>query len=344
MNLQTLEATAAAMVEPGKGILAMDESTPTCGKRLQAMGVDNTLENRTAYRSLLLGTPDLGNSISGAILYDETIRHTTSDGIPFPELMHKQGIIVGIKVDTGAKDLAGHDGEKVTEGLDGLRERLAEYAELGARFCKWRAVITIMGQGLPSRACIEANAHALARYATLCQEVDMVPIVEPEVLIDGDHSMERCYEVTLETQRSVFEQLYRQGVAFSGMVLKPSMVIPGKDSPQKASVEAVAELTLRCLRNTVPAAVPGIAFLSGGQTEEEATAHLNAMNVMAKDMHVPWHLTFSYARALQQPTLAAWKGDPNSVETARKILLTRAQLNAMASIGKYEHKMEQEAA
>jgi fructose-bisphosphate aldolase class I len=258
-------------------------------------------------------------------------------------MMRQQGILVGIKVDTGAKDLAGHDGEKVTEGLDGLRERLAEYAELGARFCKWRAVIRIH-QGLPSRACLEANAHALARYAALCQEVDLVPIVEPEVLLDGDHSIERSYAVTQETQHCVFDELYGQGVALSGMVLKPSMVLPGKECAQQASVEEVAEYTLRCLRTTVPALVPGIAFLSGGQMEEQATAHLNAMNILAKDLPLPWHLTFSYARALQQPALAAWKGNADQVDYARKILLTRAQLNAMASIGKYEPKMEQEAA
>jgi fructose-bisphosphate aldolase class I len=348
MDLQKLEATANAMVASGKGILAMDESTPTCGKRLEAVGVDNTLVNRTAYRTLLLGTPGLGDYISGAILYDETIRQSTVDGIPFPELMRNQGMIPGIKVDTGAKDLAGHTSvtgisEKVTEGLDGLRERLGDYINFGARFCKWRAVITI-GQDLPSRACIEANAHALARYATLCQEIDMVPIVEPEVLIDGDHGIERCYEVTLETQRAVFEQLYRQGVAFSGMVLKPSMVIAGKSCSQQSTVEQVAEQTLRCLRNTVPAAVPGIAFLSGGQTEEQATAHLNAMNVMAREMHLPWHLTFSYARALQQPTLAAWQGEPGKVDAARRILLHRARLNSLASTGEYDHALEKQAA
>ena len=343
MDVSELESVARALVAPGKGILAMDESTPTVGKRLAAVGVDNTLENRTAYRTMLLGTPELGTWISGAILYDETIRERTSEGRPFPELMGEQGILVGIKVDTGAKDLAGHPGEKVTEGLDGLRDRLAEYVSLGARFCKWRAVITI-GDGLPSRACIEANAHALARYAMLCQEAGLVPIVEPEVLINGDHTMERSLAVTVETQRAVFEQLYRQGVAFEGMVLKPSMVIPGTECPERASVEAVAEQTLRCLRSTVPAAVPGIAFLSGGQGDEEATAHLDAMNRQAAAMDLPWRLTFSYARALQQQPLATWQGEAANVDAARRLLLRRARLNGLASSGEYLPEMEDQAA
>lgn len=344
MDLQKLETTAKAMVAPEKGILAMDESTPTCAKRFQAVGVADTAENRSAYRTLLIGTPGLGQYISGAILFDETIRQTSTEaGLSFPDLMRRQDIIIGIKVDAGAQDMAGHPGEKITEGLDRLRERLAEYVELGAQFSKWRAVITI-GKGLPSRACIEANAHALARYAMLCQEAGLVPIVEPEVLIDGDHTIERCYEVTLETQRCVFEQLYRQGVAFSGMVLKPSMVISGKSCPQRAPVEEVAEQTVRCVRKTVPVAVPGIAFLSGGQSEEEATAHLNAMNVMADAMHLPWRLTFSYARALQHSALARWKGDTANVEAARSILLHRARLNSLASAGCYQQAMEQEAA
>lgn len=342
MDQHRLETTAKAMVAKCKGILAMDESTPTCGKRLQSVGVENTVENRIAYRSMLLDTPGLGEYISGAILYDETIRQATNETLTFPELMKKQGIITGIKVDTGAKNLAGHSGEKVTEGLDGLRERLAEYVNYGARFCKWRAVITI-NDGLPSRACIEANAHALARYAMLCQEVDLVPIVEPEVLIDGDHTIERCYEVTLETQRSVFEQLYRQGVLFSGIVLKPSMVISGKDCPQRAPVDVVAAQTIHCLRNTVPAAVPGIAFLSGGQGDEEATAHLNAMNIQAKDMQLPWRLTFSYARALQHPALETWQGEAGNVEAAQNVLLHRAKLNSLASAGAYQQQMEKAA-
>lgn len=343
MRIQQLEETARAMVAPGQGILAMDESTPTCGKRLQAVGVDNTEDNRRDYRTLLLNAPGLGQYISGAILYDETVRQTTREGAPFPELMQKNDIIVGIKVDTGAKELALNPGEKVTEGLDGLRERLAEYKTFGARFCKWRAVITI-GEGIPTRACIEANAHALARYAALCQENDLVPIVEPEVLINGDHTIEKSYEITVATQRTVFEQLYRQGVAFEGMVLKPSMVISGKECPHQASVEQVAEETIRCLEQTVPAAVPGVAFLSGGQADEQATQHLNAMNIMAKEMDLPWRLTFSYARALQNPALETWKGETGNVEQAQKELLHRARLNALASAGEYTEEMEQQRA
>lgn len=343
MDLRKLEAVAGMLVAPGKGILAMDESTPTMARRLRAVGIENTLANRTAYRKMLLGTAGLGKYISGAILFDETIRQSAADRVPFPKLMHDQQLVVGIKVDAGAKDMAGHVGEKVTEGLDALRERLAEYAALGAQFCKWRAVITI-GQGLPTRACIEANAHALARYAMLCQDADLVPIVEPEVLIDGDHTLERCYEVTLETQRTVFEQLYRQGVAFSGMVLKPSMVLPGTECPTPASVAEVAAYTIRCLTNAVPASVPGIAFLSGGQSEEQATAHLNAINRLGKRMSLPWRLTFSYARALQQSAMAAWKGDDSNIEMARRILLNRARLNALATAGDYNQDMEREAA
>jgi fructose-bisphosphate aldolase class I len=343
MELHELQTTARAMVAPGQGILAMDESTPTCGKRLQAIGVENTEDRRREYRSVLVGAPGLGQYISGAILYDETIRQQAEQGGSFPELLRQQDIIVGIKVDAGAKDLALHPGEKVTEGLDGLRDRLAEYKTFGARFCKWRAVITI-GEGLPSRACIEANAHALARYAALCQEAGLVPIVEPEVLLDGDHDIDTCHEVTVETQRTVFEQLYRQGVKFEGMVLKPSMVLSGKDCGQRAGIQEVAERTLQCLQATVPAAVPGVAFLSGGQTDEEATQHLNAMNVLARDMELPWRLTFSYARALQHAALSAWRGDPANVEQARKALLLRARLNALASQGKYSVEMERQEA
>ena len=339
MERDKLHETARTMVAPGKGILAMDESTPTCGKRLQAVGVENTDDNRRAYRSLLVGTQGLGEYISGAILYDETIRQDTSDGAPFPQLMKQQDILVGIKVDTGAKELALHAEEKITDGLDGLRERLAEYKTFGARFCKWRAVITI-GNNIPSRACIEANAHALARYAALCQEVELVPIVEPEVLLDGSHTIETCYTVTVETQRTVFEQLYRQGVDFAGMVLKPSMVLSGKDAGQRAGIQQAAELTLQCLQQTVPAAVPGIAFLSGGQTDEEATQHLNAMNVLAKEMHLPWRLTFSYARALQNIALSTWQGNASNLDKARQAFLQRARLNALASQGAYSEEME----
>lgn len=343
MDIGLLGQTARAMVAAGQGILAMDESTPTSGKRLQSVGVENTEANRIAYRALLLGTPGLGDYISGAILYDETIRQTNPDGIPFPELMKQQDILIGIKVDTGAKDLALHGTEKITEGLDGLRERLEEYKTFGARFCKWRAVITI-GKGLPSRACIEANAHALARYAALCQEAGLVPIVEPEVLLDGDHSIDTCYQVTVETQRTVFEQLYRQGVHFEGMVLKPSMVLAAKDHAKPSAIQEVAERTLGCLQQSVPAAVPGIAFLSGGQTDEQATRHLNTMNRLARDLRLPWRLTFSYARALQHPTLETWRGEPGNVEAARKVLLQRAKLNSLASKGEYREEMEQQEA
>lgn len=343
MDEQALHTTAKAMVAPGKGILAMDESTPTIGKRLQAIGVANNEDNRRAYRDLLAGASSLGQYINGAILYDETIRQRSFDDQSFPQLLQKQGILPGIKVDAGAKDLAAHPHEKVTEGLDGLRERLAEYKQLGAVFSKWRAVIRI-DQGLPSRACIEANAHALARYAALCQEIDLVPIVEPEVLLDGDHHIGTCYTVTVETQRAVFEQLYRQGVHFDGMILKPSMVMPGKDCPQQVNVRQVAELTLQCLQQTVPTAVPGIAFLSGGQSDEDATRHLNSMNILAREMQLPWRLTFSYARALQHAAMTAWQGDSNNVEKARKALLLRARLNALASEGKYSEDMETQLA
>jgi len=340
-----LKQTARAMVMSGQGILAMDESNPTCGKRLQAVGVENTETNRIAYRELLLGTPGLGEYISGAILYDETIRQKNPEGRAFIELIQEQGIIPGIKVDTGARELALHPGEKITEGLDGLRERLEEYKGLGARFCKWRAVITIDNHaGLPSRACIEANAHALARYAALCQEAGLVPIVEPEVLLDGDHSIEESFTVTRETQHTVFEQLYRQNILFEGMVLKPSMVSSGKNNARQAGTQDVAERTLECLQQTVPAAVPGIAFLSGGQTDEQATRHLNMMNRLARDLSLPWRLTFSYARALQHQALSTWKGDAGQVDAARKALLHRARLNALASKGEYRDELEQQKA
>lgn len=343
MSIEQLEETAQAMVAPGKGIIAVDESNATIGKRFAAVGVENTEEHRRAYREMLLTTPRLGEHISGAILYDETLRQKTGDGTPFARLAGKQGVIPGIKVDTGAKDLAGRPDEKVTEGLDGLRERLAEYRALGARFCKWRAVITI-GKGIPSRACIEANAHALARYAALCQEAAMVPIVEPEVLIDGDHTLERSFEVTLETQRIVFDELHRQGVLFEGMILKPSMVIAGKKCAQKSTPEQVAEWTLRCLRSTVPAAVPGIAFLSGGQGDEQATQNLNAMNVLGRDLRLPWRVTFSYARALQNPAMEKWAGKAANVDAARRLFLHRAKCNSAASRGQYKPAMEQEKA
>jgi fructose-bisphosphate aldolase class I len=336
MGAHDLEAVARAMVAPHKGILAADESTGTIGKRFAAIGIENIEPNRRAYRDMLFGTPDLGEHISGVILYDETIRQQALDGTPFPELLTKYGIIPGIKVDTGAKDLALHPGEKVTEGLDGLRERIAEYVRLGARFAKWRAVITI-GEGIPSRACLEANGHALARYAALCQEGGLVPIVEPEVLMDGDHTIERCEEVTEETLHTVFDELFVQGVALEGMVLKPNMVVPGMKAPRQASVEEVAERTLRVLRHCVPPAVPGIAFLSGGQSAELATAHLQAMNA-AGDL--PWGLTFSYGRALQDPALKAWGGDPSKVEAGRQQLARRARNNGAARDAGYTPAME----
>jgi fructose-bisphosphate aldolase class I len=341
MHLQTLQATARAMVAKGKGILAMDESTGTCNKRFKKAGIEQTPQNRRAWRDLLLTTPGLSQYISGAILYDETIRQQTLGGVPFPQYMEQAGILPGIKVDTGAKDLAGHPGEKVTEGLDGLRERFAEYKTMGARFAKWRAVITI-GPGIPSHACIQANAHALARYAALAQEADLVPIVEPEVLIDGDHSLERCFEVTRATLRRVFSELATQGVALEGLILKASMVIAGKDCPKQAGIEEVARETVRCLLNTVPPAVAGVAFLSGGQSDEQATAHLNAMNRLYPNL--PWPLSFSYARALQQAAMDTWQGKAENVAAAQRALLRRARLNSAATLGNYTDAMEQEAA
>jgi fructose-bisphosphate aldolase class I len=338
MDAQTLENTAKAMVAPGKGLLAMDESTGTCNKRFAKVGIPTTVEMRRAYRELILTTPGLGEYISGAILFDETIRQTQKDGTPLIKVAIDAGIIPGIKLDTGAKDLAEHPGEKVTEGLDGLRDRIAEYVHMGARFAKWRAVITI-GKDIPSWACMEANAHALARYAALCQEGGLVPIVEPEVLMDGDHSIDRCYEVTEKTLHVLFQQLYTQRVLLEGTILKPSMVLAGKYRPQPASVDRVAETTITCLLRTVPAAVAGIAFLSGGQTKELASAHLNAMNVRFRDI-LPWPVTFSYARAIQQPALEIWKGEEANVKAAQKALLHRAGCNAAASQGKYSQEME----
>jgi len=337
---QELRATAQAMVAPGKGVLAMDESNGTCNKRLGKVGIDQTEEMRRTYRELILTTPNLGNYISGAILYDETIRQSTKDGKPFLKVMTDAGIIPGIKVDTGAKDMAGFPGEKVTEGLDGLRDRIAEYYQMGARFAKWRAVITI-GEGIPSRGCIEANAHGLARYAQLCQEGGLVPIVEPEVLINGNHTLAHCYQVTEETLRTVFNQLYTQRVAFDQMILKPSMVISGKDCPNQASVNEVADATVQCLMNSVPASVAGVAFLSGGQSNEKASAHLNAMNVKYAEQ-APWTLTFSYARAIQQPALEAWKGKDSNVSLAQKLLLHRAKCNGAAHDGQYTPEVEKE--
>jgi fructose-bisphosphate aldolase class I len=335
---QELQATAKAMVAPGKGVLAMDESNATCNKRFEKLGIPATVEQRQAYRELILTTPGLGEYISGAILYDETIRQTGREGVPLTQVMADAGMIVGIKVDAGAKNLAGHPGETVTEGLDGLSDRIAEYYQIGARFAKWRAVITI-GHEIPSRACLEANAHALARYAALCQEGGLVPIVEPEVLIDGNHTLERCYAVTDETLHTVFEQLYRQNVAFDRMILKPSMVISGLSCPIQAGAEKVADMTVRCLLKNVPATVAGVAFLSGGQSNERASEHLNIMNAKYKSQ-CPWPMTFSYARAIQQPALEYWRGNNANIAKAQDLLLHRAKCNSAASLGQYSAPME----
>jgi fructose-bisphosphate aldolase class I len=338
MNVQKLTDTAATLVVGDRGLLAMDESNPTCNKRFAKLGIPQTAEAHRAYRELIVTTPGLGECISGAILYDETIRQQTSDGTPFAKALTEAGIIPGIKVDAGAKEMAGHPAEKVTEGLDGLRERLAEYAPMGARFAKWRAVIVI-GDGIPSRGCIEANASALARYAALCQEAGLVPIVEPEVLMDGAHTMQRCGEVTEEVLRTVFHQLYDQRVILEGMLLKPNMVLPGLTCPQQESVDEVANATVRCLLRAVPAAVAGVAFLSGGQAAELASARLNAMHVRFKS-RLPWALTFSFSRAIQQPALEIWSGQDANVKASQQALLHRANCNRAARRGQYTVTME----
>ncbi len=341
MSAQQMEETARALVAPGKGILAMDESLPTIKKRFDAISLESTEDTRRAYRELLLTAPELEEFIAGVILFDETLRQSTRDGTPFTSVLRDKGIIAGIKVDAGAKPLAAHPGEKVTEGLDGLRERLAEYGDLGARFAKWRAVIAI-GDGIPSGACLQANAHALARYAGLCQEAGLVPIVEPEVLIDGDHSIERCFEATEATLHRVFDELYRQGVTLECTLLKASMVLSGKACSRQAGVQEVAEQTVRCLKRAVPAALPGVVFLSGGQSAERATAHLNAMNAM--DAVHPWPLGFSYARALQEPALKVWAGSDANLPAAQRALYHRAKLNSLARQGRYDEGMEKAAA
>ena len=338
MNMRELIDTARALVANDKGILAMDESHPTCNKRFAKLGIPQTVETRRAYRELIVTTPALGECISGAILCDETIRQQKKDGTPFVKAVTDAGIIPGIKVDTGAKDMAGHPGEKVTEGLDGLRERLAEYSKMGARFAKWRAVIAV-GDSIPSRGCIEANAHALARYAALCQEAGLVPVVEPEVLMDGEHTLERCREVTEQVLRTVFSQLYTQRVALEGMILKPNMVVPGLTCPEQETVEEVADATVWCLLRAVPAAVPGIAFLSGGQSGELASARLNAMNARFKS-RLPWALAFSFARAIQQPALEIWRGEEANAQVAQKALYHRARCNRAARRGQYDAAME----
>ena len=336
----TLEETARALVAPGKGILAADESGGTIKRRFDSIGVASTEDNRRAYRDLLFTTEGAEEYISGVILYDETIRQSSADGTPFPKLLESKGIVPGIKVDNGAKDLANAPGENVTEGLDGLRERLAEYYELGARFTKWRAVITI-GPGIPSEYCLWTNAHALARYGALSQEAGLVPIIEPEVLMDGDHSIARSFDVTSHTLHAVFTELRDQRVHPEQMLLKPNMVLSGYDSSEQADADEVAEHTLRCFYRHVPAAVPGIVFLSGGQSDEDATARLSAMNVLGPH---PWQLSFSYGRALQAPALKAWSGDPDNVETAKAAYLHRARLNGLARSGSYLPDMEKVAA
>lgn len=341
MNPDILEATAQAMVADGKGILAIDESQPTIKKRFDTINVESSEENRRAYRDLLITNPGGGEFVSGMILFDETLRQATQDGTPFSKALQDQGILPGIKVDKGAKDLAAHAGEKVTEGLDGLRERLAEYAALGAKFAKWRAVITI-GDHIPSRACMDANAHALARYAGLCQEADIVPIVEPEVLMNGGHDIELCYHVTTATLKTLFDALYRQDVVLEHTILKASMVLSGDKCAKQAGVDEVAAQTVRCLHNTVPAAVPGVVFLSGGQSAELATAHLNAMN--ATNPVLPWKLSFSYGRALQEPALKAWAGESANVEAAQSALYHREKMNSAACRGAYSSSMERTAA
>jgi fructose-bisphosphate aldolase, class I len=338
MDQPELSDTVQAMMQAGKGLLAMDESNPTCHKRFVKLGIPQTVEARRAWRELILTTPKLGESISGAILFDETMRQSKNDGTPFIRLLTDAGIIPGIKVDAGAKDLAGHPGEMISEGLDGLRERLAEYRQMGAKFAKWRAVITV-GENIPSRGCLEANAHVLARYAALCQEAGIVPIVEPEVLMDGSHTLQQCAHATEETLHEVFDQLYRQRVRLEGMILKPNMVISGKECPTQAGVDEVADATVTCLLRTVPAAVPGVAFLSGGQAPAVASAHLNAMHVRWGS-RLPWVLTFSYSRAIQQPALDLWKGEDRNIAAAQEALRHWAWCNSMACQGRYDPEME----
>ena len=339
MDIATLSATAEALVAPGKGILAADESSGTIKKRFDSISTESTESNRRDYREMLFTAQGIAEYISGVILFDETIRQTAADGTLLVKLLEDQGIIPGIKVDLGAKPLALSDGETVTEGLDGLRERLAEYRGLGARFAKWRATYSISA-ALPSADCIDVNAHALARYAALCEEADIVPIVEPEVLMDGDHTIERSFQVTSDVLDALYEALYVQRVRLEGTLLKPNMVLSGYGASQQATVEEVAEATVRCFRAKVPSAVPGIVFLSGGQSDELATAHLNAMNKLGPH---PWQLSFSYGRALQAPALKAWKGESANVDAGRDAFLHRAKLNSAARSGSYTPDMEKAA-
>ncbi|MBL8297151.1 MAG: fructose-bisphosphate aldolase class I [Rhodanobacteraceae bacterium] len=333
MSIEQLESIAQAMVAPGKGIIAIDESNTTIKKRFDGVGIECTEENRRAYREMLLTAPNLSDHIAGAILYDETLRQASRAGVPFTKIMLDNGILPGIKVDKGPQPLAGFPGELVTEGLDGLRDRLKEYASLGAKFAKWRAVITI-GDDMPSSTCIEANCHALARYAALCQEAGIVPMVEPEVLMDGSHDLDVCYDVTEVTLRSLFASLYEQNVMLEGTILKASMVVSGKDCPEQASVDEVAEATVRCLKASVPASLPGIVFLSGGQSDEAATAHLNAMNQMGPH---PWPLSFSYGRAMQSAALKLWSKDmEKNFADAQKTVAQRARENGLAALGQWK--------
>lgn len=339
MTRSSTVSTADALVAPGKGILAADESTPTIAKRLAAIGVESTEPVRRAYRELLLSTPGLAEHISGVILYDETLRQAADDGTPFPELIASAGMIPGIKVDAGTSDLAGFPGELVTEGLDGLRRRFAEYTEMGARFAKWRAVIRI-GEGRPSRTCVEANAQALARYAALAQEAGLAPIVEPEVLMDGPHSIDRCAEVTVSVLWAVYDHLAEHRVLLEGTLLKPNMVMPGTECPDQVDDETIAARTVAAMREAVPVAVPGIVFLSGGQSEQQATARLDAINRHGSQ---PWQLSFSFGRALQAPVLHAWHGEAGNREAAQAALLDRAALNGAARYGSYRPEMERPA-
>jgi fructose-bisphosphate aldolase, class I len=334
-----LRAVAESIVANDEGILAADESTGTIAKRFDSIGVESTEENRRAYRNLLFTTPGIEDWIGGVILYDETIRQRSDDGTPFAELLAAKGVVPGIKVDKGAVDLALHPGEKVTDGLDGLRERCAEYRAMGARFAKWRAVITI-GEGIPTDGCIRANAHALARYAAICQEQDLLPIVEPEVLMDADNTIETCYDATSRTLHAVFEELFGQRVDVTGILLKPNMVIAGKGSPEQADARRIAELTVEAFKRHVPAAVPGIVFLSGGQSEVEATRNLNEINRIGG----PWPLSFSYGRALQASALQAWGGDPANVEAAQQAFAHRARMNSLAVAGEWNAELEQPVA
>lgn len=345
MTAPELNDTACRLVASGKGLLAMDESNATCDKRFAEWGIPQTEEARRSYRELIVTTPHLSECISGVILYDETIRERRDDGTPFVKVVLEAGIIPGIKVDTGAKALAAHAGEKITEGLDGLRTRLQEYFQMGARFAKWRAVIGV-GAGIPTDACIDANAHALARYATLCQEAGLVPIIEPEVLMTGEHTLEECREITAAVLLSVFEQLKKQGAILEGLILKCNMVLPGLACVTQVPVDVVADATVECLLRVVPAAVPGIAFLSGGQSGELASARLNAMNIRSESPRskVPWPLTFSFARAIQQPAMQIWQGQPAHAAEAQRALLHRARCDKAALTGEYTSEMESAAA